>query len=211
MKKVLISGGKGDIAVSLIKKLKEKGEYEIFAPSHSEMDVTDIDSVSKYVKSIGGADILVNNAGINVDTNILTSDIKVEKNILDTNLFGIFNCASAVLKINTKALVLNIGSMSGTAAGPTYNSYRVAKAGVIMATQCWAKQGVNTFCINVGRLEGAMRRKLFPDGDPFADTLLKQERLAAFIEKLIAKSSDVESGKCFCVHSDNVDDLINNM
>lgn len=211
MKKIVITGGKGDIALSLIKKLEESGEYQIFAPSHKEMDVTSIDSVSDYINKIDCVDVLINNAGINIDTQIASSDIHTEKTILDTNLFGIFNCTNAVLKNNKNALIINIGSMSGTSPGANYNSYRVAKAGVIMATQCWALEGVNTFCINVGRLKGKMRQKLFPNGDPFANSLLKQENLAEFIVKLLGSAQNLEKGKCFCVHSDNVDNLINNI
>lgn len=211
MKRILITGGKGDIAVSLIKKLKETNEYEIFSPSHSEMDVTSINAVSDYINDRSPIDVLVNNAGISVDTNIVSSDINTEKNVLDTNLFGVFNCASAVLKNNPDALIINIGSMSGTAAGRNYNSYRAAKAGVIMATQCWALQGVNVFCVNAGRVEGKMRQKLFPKGDPFAGALLKQEKLAGFIAKLISSAPNLEKGKCFCIHSDNVDHLTDNM
>ncbi len=208
MNTILITGGQGDIATSLIKHLKATGSYQIFAPSHAEMDVTNIEAVSDYVQKIKSVDILVNNAGINIDTQILSSDIHTEKKILDTNLFGAFNCANAVLKNNKNAIIINIGSMSGTAPGATYNSYRAAKAGLIMATRCWAMEGVRTCCINVGRLAGKMRQKLFPNGDPFADTLLKQDQLAAFIVKLITHFPSVENGQCFCVHSDNVEQLM---
>ena len=77
MKTILITGGHGDIASAIIDVLKDKNKYSVFSPSHTEMDVTDIKAVHSYISKIGKIDILINNAGINVDTNILTSNIEI--------------------------------------------------------------------------------------------------------------------------------------
>ena len=69
MTKVLITGGSGDISKSIIKKLKNEGGYDIYAPSHYEMDVTDIDVVIAYVEKIQ-PDILINYNGTLVKTKI---------------------------------------------------------------------------------------------------------------------------------------------
>lgn len=46
LKKVLITGGSGDIAQS-IKVLLESEGYQVYAPSRHEMDVTDWNSIEK--------------------------------------------------------------------------------------------------------------------------------------------------------------------
>lgn len=208
MKTVLITGGHGDIAVSLKSILSDSAEYLVYSPSHKEMNVSNIEEVSSYINNIENIDVLINNAGINIDTSILNSDISIEKTILETNLFGAFNCTNAVLKKNKNAFIINIGSMSGTAPGATYNSYRAAKAGLIMATKCWAMEGVNTICINVGRLKGKMRQKLFPKGDPYESSLLKKELLSEFIKKIIDGKINLQNGLSINVHSDNIDNLL---
>lgn len=60
-KKVLITGGSGDIAQAIKKQLEQEG-YEVYAPSRQEMDVTDWDSIDRAMSAFR-PDILINNAG----------------------------------------------------------------------------------------------------------------------------------------------------
>ena len=48
MTRVLITGGNGGIAQEIEKLFRQKG-YDVFAPSHNEMDVTDWDSIKRNV------------------------------------------------------------------------------------------------------------------------------------------------------------------
>ena len=59
--KVLITGGNGDIAQAIKEQLENEG-YDVYAPSRTEMDVTDWDSIEKAMKKFK-PDVLINNAG----------------------------------------------------------------------------------------------------------------------------------------------------
>ena len=184
MKKVLITGGNGDISKAIIKKLEKEGGYEIYAPSHSEMDVTDMDAVTAYVEKIK-PDMLI-------------------KNAIDVNLFGTYNCTAAVLRIKPDAQVINIGSSAATKIHGTWSSYCASKAAVVMATQCWAADGVDTVCVSPGRTRTKMRKGLYPDEDQ--TTLMDPNDFAAVVMKAV--HHDYPAGAHINVNINNVKELI---
>lgn len=204
MKKVLITGGEGDIARAIIEKLSGKNNYEIKAPGKKELDVTDIASVQKFVEEYM-PDILINNAGYVVPMSIADCNIESEKEAIDINLFGTFNCTAAVLHKNRRAQIINIGSSAATKIHGTWASYCAAKAGVVMATKCWAEDGINAICISPGRTATKMRRGLFPDEDQ--NTLLQPEDFAEVVYKAVL--GQYESGSHINVTKQNVEELLN--
>ena len=120
LKKVLITGGSGDIAQA-IKALLESEGYNVYAPSRHEMDVTDWDSIDKTMKEFV-PDILINNAGTQNEADI---DINLKALIHITEKYGIQK------KIKS---VLNIGSASGH-TGSEFPEYCASKGGVISYTK----------------------------------------------------------------------------
>lgn len=205
MHKLLITGGKGDIAKAIIAQLTEIGGYEIKAPGRDVMDVTDPISVTNYVDTFV-PDILINNAGYVVPMSIGSCDIYSEKKAIDINLFGTFNCTAAVLRKNPEAKIINIGSSAATKVHGTWSSYCAAKAAVVMATQCWAEDGIDAVCISPARTATKMRKELFPDEDQ--NTLLSSEDFAKVVIKAI--NSFYKNGAHINVTKQNVQDLINN-
>lgn len=203
MEKVLITGGHGDIAQAIIRLLHVSGEYEIKAPGKEEMDVTDIKAVKSYTKQFT-PDILINNAGYVAPQSIKMGVIEREKKSIEINLFGIFNCAAAVLELNPAAVIINIGSSAATKVHGTWSSYCATKAGVVMATQCWAKDGVNAVCISPGRTATKMRRALFPDEDRTG--LLQPDDFAKIVLKAIRR--EYINGTHINVTKDNVLELL---
>lgn len=204
MQKVLVSGGKGDIAQAIAKLLREQGIYEVVTPGKDEMDVTSIESVDKYVKNYV-PDILVNNAGYVVPNSIKNSNIESEHRAIEINLFGTFNCAGAVLKYNPNAIIINIGSSAATKIHGTWSSYCAAKAGVVMASQCWAADGVKCICVSPGRAATKMRKSLYAVEDP--DTLMKPADFAQIVYKAI--KGEYPNGTHINVNVNNVKGLIN--
>ena len=47
MKKILISGGNGEFAKQI---LKHNTQFQIFAPTKKEMDITKLESIIKFIK-----------------------------------------------------------------------------------------------------------------------------------------------------------------
>ena len=204
MQKVVITGGQGDIAQAIYRKLMQLGDYEVLTPGREELDVTDILSVRKYFadKSV---DVLVNNAGFVVPQSITDCDINIIKKELDINLFGAFNCTHIVLERNKSAKIINIGSSAATKIHGTWSGYCAAKAAVVMATQCWADDGVDVVCVSPGRTATKMRSGLFPEEDK--NTLLKPDDFATIV--LYAVEGKYKSGTHINVNLQNVENLKN--
>ena len=91
--------------------------------------------ISSAVKRFGGIDILINNAGVAFITPF--EDIKPQdwRDILDTNLTGIYNCCHVALpwlKKGNHSDIVNIGSRSGRysfAGGVGYNTTKFGLQG----------------------------------------------------------------------------------
>lgn len=201
MKKIVITGGNGDIAQAIKKELED--EFIILTPGKEELDVTNIENVNKYFSDFV-PDILINNAGYVVPMRMSECDIYSEKKAIDINLFGTFNCTSAVLRKNGNAKIINIGSSAATKVHGTWSSYCASKSGVVMATKCWAEDGFDVICVSPGRTATKMRRELFPCEDQA--TLLKPEDFAKVIRNAI--ENKYNSGENINVTKDNVEELL---
>lgn len=201
-KKVLITGGSGDIAQAIARKLGER-DYEVRLPGRQELDVTSIESAENYIKAFV-PDILINNAGFVQPESIRDCDLSREAKTLDVNLFGTFNCSAAVLRRNPQAKIINIGSSAATKVHGTWSAYCAAKAAVVMATKCWAEDGVDVVCISPGRTRTKMRRNLYPNENQ--DTLLNPDDFAVVVLQAIL--GRYERGSHINVNLSNVGELI---
>lgn len=202
MKKVLITGGKGDIAKALKARLEQDG-YLVFAPAKDEMDVTDWNDIEKAVSSFV-PDILINNAGYVVPRSIKSADLLNTKKHLDINLGGLFYCTEIALKYNPSLQIINIGSAAAVEPHADWSEYCAAKAAVVMATKCWAEDGLYTAVISPGRTETKMRKSLFPEEDP--STLLQPDDFAKVVMKAVRR--EYPSGSHILVRKQNVDALL---
>jgi NAD(P)-dependent dehydrogenase (short-subunit alcohol dehydrogenase family) len=111
-----------------------------------QADVSRPAEVKKLVaaaeKKFGPVDILVNNAGIFAALQwdkISEADWDRFQNV---NLKAQFFCAQAVakgMKERRRGKIINLASLGGLRAWPTFIPYCVSKAGVIMLTRCLAR------------------------------------------------------------------------
>lgn len=201
--KVLITGGSGGIAQA-IKALLEKDGYTVFAPARAEMDVTDWNSIENAIKGFV-PDILINNAGYVVPQSIKTMNLENTKKHFDINIGGTFYCTGIALKYNPNLQIVNIGSAAAVESHATWSEYCASKAAVVMATKCWAEDGLYAVSISPGRTRTKMRKSLFPDEDQ--STLLEPDDFAKVVMKGVRK--EYPSGSNILVRKQNVNQLLN--
>ncbi len=204
MKKVLITGGKGDIAQAIKALLEEEGGYEVYAPSRQELDVTNWENIDQVMANFV-PDILINNAGYVVPQSIKEIYLENTKKHFDINLGGTFYCTGIGLKYNPDLQIINIVSAASVESHATWSEYCASKAAVAMATKCWAEDGLYAVAISPGRTRTKMRKSLFPDEDQ--NTLLEPADFAKVVLKAVHKK--YESGANIIVKKQNVQQLIN--
>lgn len=204
MKKVLITGGKGDIAQAIKALMEEEGGYEVYAPSRQELDVTNWENIEKVMANFV-PDILINNAGYVVPQSIKEMHLENTKKHFDINLAGTFYCTGIGLKYNPNLQIINIVSAASVESHATWSEYCASKAAVAMATQCWAEDGLYAVAVSPGRTKTKMRKALFPDEDQ--NTLLEPMDFAKVVLKAIHK--EFAPGSNIIVKKQNVQQLLN--
>jgi NAD(P)-dependent dehydrogenase (short-subunit alcohol dehydrogenase family) len=202
-KKVLITGGNGGIAVAIKEQLQRAG-YIVLAPGKINMDVTNPESVESVMSEFI-PDILINAAGYVVPQSVKDADLANTKKHIEINLLGTFYCTQIALKYNPNLDIINVGSAAAIETHSTWSEYCATKAGVVMATKCWAEDGLYSVVISPGRTRTKMRKALFPDEDQ--STLLEPTDFAKVIMKAVRK--EYPTGTHIIVRKNNVQDLLN--
>jgi NAD(P)-dependent dehydrogenase (short-subunit alcohol dehydrogenase family) len=93
-------------------------------------------------RRFGRLDILVNNAGMFSPGTWGKLTEKDWDRMLGVNLKGTFFCAQAAARLmlrRKQGRIINISSLGGLQAWPSYMHYCSSKAGVVMLTRCLAK------------------------------------------------------------------------
>lgn len=202
-KKVLITGGNGGIAQAIKLQLENEG-YEVLAPAREIMDVTDWSSIESVISKFV-PDILINNAGYVVPMSVKNMNLTNTKKHLDINIGGTFYCTGIALKYNSNLQIINVGSAAAVETHATWSEYCASKAAVVMATKCWAEDGLYSVVISPGRTKTKMRKSLYPDEDQ--DTLLDPNDFAKVVMKAVRR--EYESGSHIMVKKQNVQQLLN--
>jgi 3-oxoacyl-[acyl-carrier protein] reductase len=89
--------------------------------------------VDETVRRFGGLDVLVNNAGIGKFANVADMQVDDWRQIIDTNLSGVFYCTHAALpelRRRGGGFVINISSLAGKNAFTGGAAYCASKAGL---------------------------------------------------------------------------------
>jgi NAD(P)-dependent dehydrogenase (short-subunit alcohol dehydrogenase family) len=100
-------------------------------------------SVKRAMEEFGRIDILCNNAGVAIVEAVDEFSDRSLDAVIDTNLKGIFNTARYVvpiMKANRFGKIINTASAGAMKTLPNVSVYCAAKAGVITATQSWARE-----------------------------------------------------------------------
>ena len=167
-KAALVTGGSGGIGRCIVAELARRGARVAFTYLSHETEAlgfqeemraagfeilpvkADVASYSE-VKSVvaglvrrwGQIDILINNAGITRDKSLLMMEPAEWREVMDTNLTGIYNvtknCIFYMMKRKSGRIV-NISSTSGITALPGQCNYAASKAGIIGFSRALAKE-----------------------------------------------------------------------
>ena len=89
--------------------------------------------VSETVARFGGVDVLVNNAGVGRFANVADMSVDTWREVIDTNLTGVFYCTHAALpelRRRRGGYIINISSLAGKNAFTGGAAYCASKAGL---------------------------------------------------------------------------------
>ncbi|MBI2560481.1 MAG: 3-oxoacyl-[acyl-carrier-protein] reductase [Planctomycetes bacterium] len=119
--------------------------------------------VDSVIKNFGRVDVLVNNAGITRDKALMMMSEEDWRQVIDTNLTGVFNCTRAVIVPMMKqksGSIINITSVSGVVGMARQVNYSSSKAGIIGFTKALAKEvaryGITVNSVAPGFIETEM-------------------------------------------------------
>lgn len=177
----LVTGGTGGLGTAICKKLSNDGFHVVANYNNKEkaekwqakmkedgysMDmyqanVCDYDKVEQMVqhveKEIGPIDVLVNNAGITRDGQFRKMTREHWDEVLQTNLYSVFNCTRNVINqmVDRKyGRIINISSVNGQRGQFGQANYSAAKAGMHGFTKTLAmevaKKGITVNTISPG-------------------------------------------------------------
>lgn len=152
-------------------------------------DVTDETSVaaafSEIEKKWGSPDILINNAGVGFATDLSTCSLEDYRQILDTNLTGVFLCTRAVLpgmKTRSSGHIINVSSVVGKVSNPNAPLYCASKHALNGYTsglqQQVAKAGIRVSSVSPAAVDTAywdgrdVNRALFLKASEVAEVIL---------------------------------------
>jgi NAD(P)-dependent dehydrogenase (short-subunit alcohol dehydrogenase family) len=137
------------------------------------MDVADPKSVeagfAAIVKAVGAPDIVVNNAGIGRVKPSIDLTEQDWREVMDTNLDGVWRVAQASAKALVAAgkggSIINIASVLGLRVAPQMLAYATTKAAVVQLTEAlaleWARYKIRVNAIAPGYVETEINQGLF--------------------------------------------------
>ncbi len=150
MKKLLITGGRGDIAKGVFNVLSNL--YAIEIPDRKELDVSCADSVEKYFRD-KKFDIIVNAAGTLYSSSIIDSEPDLWIRDINVNLVGTYLVSRAAIRRNEKARIVNIASTAAFNSYSDWTSYCASKAGVLKVSMGMVKDGYDVIVMCPGAID----------------------------------------------------------
>jgi len=164
----VVTGGSRGIGRAIVLQLAQQGSHVAFNYLNSEreahalveevkrygvrcmsncVDIKDFTKVKTWIeevkKELGRIDILINNAGIINDKALVMMTEDDWREVIDTNLTGMFNAARSCIFTFMKQKsgdIINISSVSGITGLPRQTNYSASKGGMNAFTRALAKE-----------------------------------------------------------------------
>jgi len=150
-----------------------------------KFDVTQEDQVIAAVeqieKEVGPIDILVNNAGIIKRIPMLDMPVEEFKQVVDTNLVGVFTMTRPVARKmveRKQGKIINICSMMSELGRDSVGAYAAAKGGLKMLTRNmateWARHNVQVNGIGPGYFATTQTAPIRVEGNPLNEFIISR-------------------------------------
>jgi 2-keto-3-deoxy-L-fuconate dehydrogenase len=195
-KRALVTGGASGIGLGTAQLLAAEGArvavLDVGVPppglDYSKADVTDDAAVREAVAGVldrfGGLDILVNCAGIGAQGGVEANSDEEWHRVFDVNVLGIVRVTRAclpALRAAAPAVIVNVGSIAGTAGIPNRALYSATKGGVLALTLAMAADlvpdGIRVVAVNPGTADTPwVGRLLAAAPDPAAERVALEAR-----------------------------------
>ncbi|NVO03630.1 MAG: SDR family oxidoreductase [Bacteroidetes bacterium] len=153
--------------------------------------------IEETIKHYGKIDVLINNAGISMRANFQETDLKVLKELMDTNFWGTVYCTKYALThiLNTKGSIVGVSSIAGYKGLPGRIGYSASKFAIqgfleVLRTENM-KKGLHVLiaCPNF-TASNIRNAALTKDGTAQGDSPMTEEKLtsAEKVAKRICKA-----------------------
>jgi 3-dehydrosphinganine reductase len=205
-----ISEGQQDKLVSIAKA--NKGEF-LFLNTNVTVSEDVNQSVVAAIEQFGAPDLAINSAGIIINKAFEDTSPDAFKRIIDVNLNGSFNFASAVLpNMKPGSQIALIASVAGLISNYGYSAYGASKFGVVgLATTLryeYEGKGIRVSCVCPPEVKTPMVEQEHAEGNPVS---LELKRFAGSMESDEACNQifqGIEAGKWMIIPSFNAKTVI---
>lgn len=161
------------------------------------LDITRPEQVEALAARIGNRSVhaLVNNAGIQVNAPVETLPLDQWRHVFEVNLFGHIAVTQALLPVLRNGRVVNISSVGGKVAMPTYGAYAGAKFALEAVSDALRREGVQVVVIEPGGVRTEMARRGIATANTLAADMTPEQnarygRLIRTINELMASGTE---------------------
>lgn len=212
---VFLTGASGGIGSAINNTLKTLG-YNVIAPTHADLDLTDISSVKKYISEHKDdpIDIIINCAAINPGKPSFNEmEPEMIEEVVRADLIApilLSRGLTSHMKKKGWGRIINVGSIWGETGRPQRLAYAASKRGLDSVTESFAAElgqfGILVNSVNPGFVDTDMTHRNLTEEQ--IATLLKQvplgrlikpDEIAGVIAFLVSKKNTVITGQSLIV------------